>query len=95
MGCGGLRRYEDGVAEVKRMYVRPGAPHRRRPRSSTSSTSVPSRSGTDSCSRRGYNEAIALYRSEGYVAIPPYGLYVELGTSRCFAVDLAPQGTSS
>jgi hypothetical protein len=40
-------------------------------------------------------EAIALYESAGYVPIARYGPYTDLDSSRCFAFDLASQGTSS
>ena len=37
-------------------------------------------------------EAIALYESEGYVAVEPWGLYRESVTSRCFAKAIATAG---
>jgi GNAT superfamily N-acetyltransferase len=99
VGCGGVRRHADGVGEVKRMYVRPA--ERRRGVARALLRELHRRAAALGYARLVLEtgvlqpEAIALYESEGYVAIPPYGLYAELGTSRCFAVDLPDQGTSS
>ena len=99
VGCGGLRRLADGVGEVKRMYVTP--PARRRGVARAVLHELHRRAGA-----RGHRrlvletgvrqpEAIALYTSAGYAAIPPYGPYEEHATSRCYAIDLPAQGTSS
>lgn len=92
VGCGGLRRHDDGVAEIKRMYVR--GSHRRRGHG---------RRLLDALERRasdlGYGrvvvetgtaqpEALRLYAATGYAPIAPYGHYCCSPSSRCFAKDL-------
>jgi GNAT superfamily N-acetyltransferase len=73
---GGLRHLADGVAEIKRMYVRPGA------RSSGVARALLSALETDARSL-GYRalrldtgprqlHALALYRSAGYLEVPSY-----------------------
>jgi GNAT superfamily N-acetyltransferase len=96
VGCGGLRRHDEHVGEVKRMYVEPD--ERRHGVGRAILRAV------ESAARRiGYRElvletgvlqpeAIALYESEGYVAVEPWGLYRESVTSRCFAKELAAPG---
>lgn len=92
VGCGGLRRHDDRVAEIKRMYVR--AAHRGRGHG---------RRLLDVLERRarqlGYRrlmletgtpqpEAIRLYTAAGYTPIARYGHYRCSPLSRCFAKDL-------
>lgn len=92
VACGGLRRHDEAVAEIKRMYVR--APHRGRGHG---------RRLLDLLERRardlGYRrvvletgtaqpEAVGLYAAAGYAAIAPYGHYRCSPSSRCFAKDL-------
>jgi GNAT superfamily N-acetyltransferase len=73
---GGLRRLGDGVAEIKRMYVRPGARSRGVARALLGALE-------DAARTLGYGvvrldtgprqvHALALYRSVGYEEIPPY-----------------------
>jgi ribosomal protein S18 acetylase RimI-like enzyme len=78
MGVVGLKRLADGVAEVKRLYVVPGA------RGSGLGKALLGRA-LDEARRRGYAyvrldshrasmaAAIALYRAFGFVEIAPYG----------------------
>lgn len=79
LGCGALRALEDGVAEVKRMYVAPAA--RRRGVSRAVLTGL-----EEAARRRGWTTlrletgplqtaAIALYTSAGYHPIGPFGGY--------------------
>jgi uncharacterized protein (DUF952 family)/GNAT superfamily N-acetyltransferase len=74
--CGGLKRLEDGVAEIKRMYVAPGARSRGHARRLLNGLE-------DAARRRGYERvrldtgprqphAKALYESNGYVEIANY-----------------------
>ena len=96
VGCGGLRRHDEHVGEVKRMYVHPE--HRRHGVGRAVLRAVEAEAH-----RIGYvklvletgmrqPEAIALYESEGYVAVEPWGPYREVASSRCFAKALAASG---
>ena len=99
IACGGLRWFADGVGEVKRMYVQPDG--RRRGVGRAVLREVHRRAPSLGYARLVLEtgvlqpEAIALYESEGYVPIAQYGPYAGLDSSRCFAYDLGPQGTSS
>jgi GNAT superfamily N-acetyltransferase len=73
---GGLRRIDDGVAEIKRMFVRPGARSRGVARALLEALEQTAR-------ELGYERirldtgpkqvhGLALYRSAGYVDVPPY-----------------------
>lgn len=92
IGCAGLRRHGDGVAEMKRMYVRPE--HRGRGHARGMLAALEEWA----CSR-GYTrvvletgaaqpEAIALYTSSGYHPIDGFGHYRDSELSRSFARDL-------
>lgn len=92
IGCAGLRRHGDGVAEVKRMYVRPG--QRRQGYGRRMLRALEQWAG-----ERGYHrvvletgveqpEAIALYVSEGYEPVAGFGHYKDSELSRSFARDL-------
>jgi GNAT superfamily N-acetyltransferase len=94
VGCGGFRRFGDGVAEIKRMYVVPEA--RRRGVAAAVLADLEARAGA-----LGYRsirletgtnqpEAMALYERAGYRAMVPYGHYRESPMSRCFEKDLRP-----
>jgi GNAT superfamily N-acetyltransferase len=89
IGCGGLRRHDDGVVEVKRMFVR--AAHRRRGHARALLRAL-----EDRARFLGYHtviletglaqpEAIALYTSEGYAPIAGFGHYKDAPMSRSFA----------
>jgi GNAT superfamily N-acetyltransferase len=87
-GCGALRRLDDGVTEVKRMYVEPWA----------RGHGVARRllAGLEQAALRlGYAairletdirqpEAIGLYESSGYRRISAYGEYVDSPLNVCF-----------
>ncbi|HSK95769.1 MAG TPA: GNAT family N-acetyltransferase [Euzebyales bacterium] len=92
LGCAGLRRHDDGVVEIKRMFIR--AAHRRRGHARRLLRAL-----EDRARRLGYRrvvletgtaqpEATALYASEGYVPIAGYGHYRDEPGNRCFAKDL-------
>lgn len=92
IGCAGLRRHDDGVAEVKRMYVRPS--HRRRGHARRMLSAL-----EQWARERGYRrvvletgleqpEAIALYTSAGYEPVAGFGHYKDSELSRSFGRDL-------
>ena len=92
IGCGGLRRHEDGVVEVKRMFVR--SAHRRQGHARSLLRALEDRARSS-----GYRkviletglaqpEAIAFYLSEGYTLIDGFGHYKDSPSSRSFAKDL-------
>ncbi|WP_040338905.1 GNAT family N-acetyltransferase [Candidatus Blastococcus massiliensis] len=79
LGCGALRELDDGVAEVKRMYVVPSARRRGVSRAVLAGLEATAR-------QRGWTvlrletgplqvAAIALYTSVGYRPIPAFGSY--------------------
>jgi putative acetyltransferase len=88
VGCGGIQLLDDQTAEVKRMYVRPehrGAGLARRMLTALEDLAVGAhypliRLETGTLQP----EAIALYESAGYRAIPAYGPYVHNAHSRCY-----------
>jgi putative acetyltransferase len=85
--CGALRELEPGIAELKRMFVRPslrGKGYGRvvltsleREAAATNLRLLRLETGT------AQREAIALYRSAGFSDIPPYGEYVGSPVSVC------------
>jgi GNAT superfamily N-acetyltransferase len=93
VGCGGLRRYDDGIGELKRMYVSPASRGRGVGRRVLGALEDRARH------RLGHRrlvletgvlqpEAMALYESAGYERIEPYGFYATSPLSRCFAKTL-------
>jgi GNAT superfamily N-acetyltransferase len=93
--CGALRRREPGTTEVKRMYVRPA--YRSLGLARALLVRLETRAAELGATRvvletgDGQPEAIALYRSAGYTAIPRYGEYAAIAVSRCFEKRLAPE----
>ena len=87
IGCGALRELESGVAELKRMFVRPA--HRGRGYSRDLLTQLEAvAAASDICRLRletgtAQHAALSLYRSAGYADIPPYGEYIGSPTSIC------------
>jgi len=92
IGCGGLRRHDDGVVEVKRMFVR--SAYRRRGHARALLRALEDRARSS-----GYltiiletglaqPEAIGLYASEGYAPIDGFGHYKDAPLSRSFAKEL-------
>lgn len=93
VGCGGLRPLSEGVAEVKRMYADPAVRGQGIGR-------VLLRALLDHARAVGLHEvwletgvrqpeAMALYVSEGFAPIEPYGHYKDRPESRCFRAVLA------
>ena len=93
VGCGALRPLGDSVAELKRMYARPG--------------SGAGHSILDELERAargfGYTEvwletrrmnarAVAFYEKHGYCIIPNYGKYVGRPEAICLGKQLSPGG---
>jgi GNAT superfamily N-acetyltransferase len=73
---GGVRRLDAGVAEIKRMYVRPGARSRGVARALLEALEQTARDlGYESVrldTGPKQQHALALYRSAGYADVPPY-----------------------
>jgi GNAT superfamily N-acetyltransferase len=97
VGCGGIRRYDDGIGELKRMYVTP--PFRGRGVSRRVLTELEVRARSLQYRRLVLEtgvrqpEAMRLYETAGYTAIEPYGFYRTSPLSRCYAKTLdAPSG---
>lgn len=92
VGCGAVRRIEDSVAEVKRMYVRTAA--RGRGIGGAILVALETEARALGVSRLVLEtgvrqpEALALYRRFGFDVIPPFGEYVESPLSVCMAKDL-------
>ncbi|MDQ3106207.1 MAG: GNAT family N-acetyltransferase [Actinomycetota bacterium] len=92
VGCAGIRRHSPTSAELKRMFVATEARGRGIARSllvrledearDLGYTELRLETGT------AQPEAIALYESCGYVAIPNYGQYADDPRSRCYAKAL-------
>jgi GNAT superfamily N-acetyltransferase len=89
VASGGFRRHEDGVAEIKRMYV--VEDHRGIGLARRMLVELESRAA-----QAGYRsavlvtglaqpEAIALYQSSGYTPIEPFGTYKNSDLVRCFS----------
>jgi GNAT superfamily N-acetyltransferase len=89
VGCGALRPLADGVAELKRMYARPG-----------SGVGRPLLDALERQARAfGYTEvwletrkvnarAVAFYEKHGYCIIPNYGKYVGRDEAVCLGKQL-------
>ena len=92
IGCGGVRQLEPTVGEVKRMFVREQS------RGCGVARALLAALESEALGRgwtllrvetgKGQPEAIALYRSSGYVEIPPFGEYVGNPASVCFEKPL-------
>jgi len=94
LGCGALRRIDEGVGELKRMYVRPEARGRGAGRAILAALEREARAlgikrlVLETGERQ--IEALGLYRTAGFVVIPPFGEYTESPLSLCMAKDLQP-----
>ncbi len=91
-GCGGLSRFDDATAEVRRMYVVPEARGRGGAKALVAWLLQAAR-------KAGYRrvrletgnrqeEALGLYRSAGFRPIACWGPYATDPKSRCFELDL-------
>ena len=92
IGCGGLRRHDDDVVEIKRMYIR--RTQRRHGHGRRLLAALEDRARTLGYTRvvletgTAQPEALALYAGAGYAPIAPYGIHRCSPRSRCFAKDL-------
>ena len=92
IGCGAVRRIEQGSGELKRMYVRPEERGRKVGRAILAALEVEARALglsrllLETGVRQ--TEAIALYRKAGFSDIVPFGEYVASPLSLCMAKDL-------
>lgn len=93
VACGGLRLLKDGVGEVKRMYTSPSARGRGVARALLRALVEHARAvGLDEVwleTGTMQPEAIALYESEGFSPIAPYGYYKNEPLSRCYRLMLS------
>lgn len=99
LGCGAIKSYEEGVMEVKRMWVAPEARGK-------GIGSLVLHELEDWTRELGYSrciletgkvqhEAIALYKRNGYSVIPNYGQYAGVEISVCFEKSLSKQNESA
>jgi len=92
VACGGVRPLRTGIAEVKRMYVAPG--HRNRGLARAVLRALVAHARTAGYAElwletgTAQPEAIALYLSEGFTPITPYGQHRDHPDSRCYALHL-------
>jgi putative acetyltransferase len=88
VACGAVRELQPGVGEVKRMFVRPEWRRRGIARRLLTALELKARDLGYEFLRIetgvGQPEAIALYQSAGYTAIPPFGVYIGNPASVCF-----------
>lgn len=88
VGCGAIKEFKAGIAEVKRMFTDPEQ------RGKGIATMILSELekwagelGFSKCileTGKGQTDAIALYKKNGYVLIPNYGQYAGVEKSVCF-----------
>lgn len=96
LGCGALRPLHGDVAEIKRMYARPGSAgvgaallaHLE-----TAARALGYRAAWLS-TRRVNARAVAFYGKHGYAAIPAYGTYIGRDQSVCLGKALLPAAGS-
>jgi GNAT superfamily N-acetyltransferase len=92
VGCGGLRRHEPEVGEIKRMFVGPAARGRGVGRALLTALEDAARAAgyTEVRLETGVEqpEAMALYTSAGYHRIEGFGHYARYPTSRSYAKAL-------
>jgi putative acetyltransferase len=87
-GCGAVRELEPTIGEIKRMFVR--LEYRGQGIGRAILAALESRAAELGYSMlrietgSGQPEAVGLYESAGYSAIPPFGKYVGNRFSRCF-----------
>lgn len=92
VASGGFRKFADGVAEIKRMYVTHH--HRREGIARLMLTELESRAATAGYARAvlmtglGQPEAISLYESSGYQPVEPFGIYATSDLVRCYGKTL-------
>ena len=92
VGCGAIKFYGDGAAEVKRMYVRNDYRRRGVARMMLNELEYWAEElNFNACileTGKKHPEAIALYQKKGYKAIPNYGRYANVENSVCMKKHL-------
>jgi putative acetyltransferase len=92
VACGGISRYDEETAELRRMYVVPSARGRGLSRQLLAAIEDAARSLGYSLLRletgNRQTAAIGLYRSAGYEPIDRYGPFVDDERSLCFEKQL-------
>ena len=92
IGCGGLCRYDETTAEIRRMYVVPEARRKGVSRAILAQLLDAGRKlgYTRARLETGYaqREAIGLYESSGFERIPCWGPYIADERSLCFELRL-------
>jgi len=87
VGCGAIKEYAEGVAEIKRMFVRAERRGRGIAKSILSEleTWASELNFSECILETGIKqpEAIALYQKSGYKTIPNYGQYSQVENSVC------------
>ena len=93
VACGGIARYDEVTAEIRRMYVAPGSRGRGLSRRVLTTLEDEARALGYSFVRletgKRQSEAIGLYVSTGFRPIPRYGPFVDDPKSVCFEKRLA------
>ena len=93
-GCGAIKEYSPGIAEVKRMFVDPKFRRQGIARLILSEIELWAReSAYSGCIlETGIRnpEAIDLYQSSGYIRIPNYDQYIGVESSVCMKKTLIP-----
>ncbi len=88
VGCGAIREFSPGVAEVKRMYTSEG--HRGKGIATGVLSELEKWAADLSCKKcvletgKRQPEAIGLYKKNGFRIIPNYGQYAGVENSVCF-----------
>jgi len=87
VGCGAIKEYSEGEAEIKRMFVRPERRGRGIAKSILSELEMwANELGFSECileTGLKQPEAIGLYQKSGYETIPNYGQYAGVENSVC------------
>ncbi len=95
VGCGAVRRLDDEVAEIKRMYVVPAVRGRRIGEAVLAALESEARrlGVTRLVLETGERqpEAMALYARSGFTVVDPFGEYVDSPLSVCMSKDLGSQ----
>ena len=92
VGCGGICRFDDTRAELKRMYVAPSERGLGLGRELLEALEAEARqlgySGIVLETGELQQESLGLYASAGYEPVPCYGVYADRPWSRCFEKTL-------
>jgi GNAT superfamily N-acetyltransferase len=92
VACGGIRPFGETGGEVKRMFVEPA--HRRRGLSRVLLAALVEHARAQGMTRllletgTEQPEAVALYESEGWEPVAPYGHYADDPRTRCYGLTL-------